>query len=454
MAKAIIDVEINEGEWIAFQRQVDAHRKKLTEMPHQWGAVGKAIVKASGDAAKLVARMEAQNAAWKNANTLAGKFNLTLKAADRTLTTMGRSAANFGKHIKEATRSVLSWVPVFGVISGLMGAGGLFGLSRLAASVSQGSMTAMGAGSSYGATKAAGISYGPAMGGDVTGLLNRIAEEQRSGGIMFRRLGLPEAQWKGRESADVLGPLLAAIQRKYKEGPEATAKQRMEAFAPGMDFNTILRVSKLNVEGLEKEYQSRKRLLDLSQGTQDSWGRFHRALESAADLLENMFARALGGNLLKAITDFTGGLLRATNMLMNSPIAKKLISGAGFALESGAQYLTSDEFPKDIKKFVDTMGEIRDAMVVVAQSLYSLMGGYDKRAAKIELNSAEADRARLNAIAGTVGPSTPSRQAIAASNAAALNTRIENKIDMYVSNSSGGNIIAQAKGVSSSTYRK
>lgn len=377
MAKAIVDVVINDSAWQAFNRQVDAHREKLKALPGQWGAVGKSVEKASSAAAKLVARMAEQNRAFKEANGATGKMIVGLKAADRALASMVRNSVGFLRNIKDATKSILSWMPMFGIISGILGAGGLFGLSRLAGSVAQGQQSALGAGASYGGTKAAGISFAPAFGGagGVESLMNQIAQEQRSGGVMFRRLGMAESQWKGKESSDVLAPLLRALQAKYKEGPESTAVQRMGAYAPGMDFNTILRISKLNVETMEQEYNARKKALDLSRGTQDSWARFHRALEYAADKLENIFARALGGKLLGALESFSNGLLKAANTLANSKLVKNLIEGAGGALQKAANYLNSPEFESDFKNFMHNMEEIGKAVVSLAKTINDWVGG-------------------------------------------------------------------------------
>jgi hypothetical protein len=451
-AKSIIEVEIKDGAWKRFQRQVESHRKNLAEMPHQWGAIGKAMRKTADEGARIIARIKEQVRVLKETKTISGKITLALKGVDRTLTSIGRKTSNWARHLKDVTKSILSWVPVFGIISGLMGAGGLFGLSRLAASVTQGSITAAGAGSTYGGAKAAGISYAPALGGEgaVTSLLNRVAEEQRSGGVMFRRLGMSEAQWKGKGSSDVLGPLLQAIQRKYKEGPEATAKLRMEAFAPGIDFATIMRTAKMNIGAMQREYEARKHLLDLSQGTQDSWMRFHRALETAGERLQNIFARALGGKLLSAIERFTNGLLRAASILMNSPLIRNMIAGAGKSLETGAKYLTSQEFQTDFKGFLTNMSDIVDALSVIADSLITITGtrgrGFQEKLAKESEDirryweRKEFERNATKTIQAQHPAWTPSQ--------------VHAKVEILLQNAPGSNTIGQAKGISSATYRR
>lgn len=452
MAKAIIDVAINDSAWKAFNRQVDAHREKLKALPGQWGAVGKSVERASSAAAKLVARMAEQNRAFKEANGMAGKLAVGLKAADRAMSAMVRSSASFLRNIKDATKSILGWMPMFGIISGLMGAGGLFGLARLAGNAAQGQQASLGAGASYGGTKAAGISFAPAFGGSggVESLMNQIAQEQRSGGVMFRRLGMSEDQWRGKQSSDVLAPLLRSLQSKYKEGPEATAVQRMGAFAPGMDFNTILRISKLNVDTMEQEYNARKKALDLSQGTQDAWARFHRALEYASEKLENIFQRALGGKLLGALESFTNGLLRAADTLVNSKLVKNLIEDAGGELQKAANYLNSPEFQTDFKNFMRNMEEIGRAMVTLAESINKWLGNSEDQELKNRPHITAEEAKKLYAVqtSAHAGMEHNAPGAVTTANQPRFPLSMRNDIHIHVTTPTSGQLGFQIKGAS------
>lgn len=375
MAKAIIDVEINDSAWKTFNQQVEAHKATLKKMPGQWGAIGKAVGSVTGAAAKFAAKIQLQAKAFKAANTMAGKLAVSMKATDRIVSSIARNTISFARHIKDATRSILSWSAVLGLFSGLLGAGGLFGIARMASSVSQGSTTAMGSGSSYGGQKAAEISYGQALGGTggVQSLLNQIAQAQHSGGVMFGRLGMSRDQWQGKQASDVLGPMLQALQQAYRHAPKGAEKQAMETLAPGMDFNTLLRINSMNVGSMRQQYEARKRELSLSGGTQSAYRRFEQALDTAAEKIENLLANAIVP-LLPALQQFTSGLLKAAGMLLRSPLVKKMIGGAGKALEAGAAYILSDQFSTDFKSFMQTMEKVADAVVTTAAFLNKWLG--------------------------------------------------------------------------------
>lgn len=377
-AKSIIDVEINDDAWKTFNKQVEAHKKTVSQLPGQWGAIGKAISQTQGAAAKLVAKFQAQAKAFKDANTFAGKFALVLKASDRTATSLAKNTFSVAKNLKNATTSLLKWGSIMGVFSGLLGAGGLFGIMRMAGNVAAGSSKAMGSGSTYGGTKAAGISYGQALGGEenVQSLMNRIAQEQQSGGMMFKRLagfGMKEESWKNKAPSDVIGPLLKAIQQAYKQAPEGAKSLAMGKLAPDLDFNTILRVSKMNIDSQEKQYEAGKKSLELSSGTQSAYVRFTQIIDMAGEKLQNLFAKGLTP-LLPALEKFSSGLIKAVNVIFKSPLIKNLVSGAGTGIESAAKYLTSEEFSSDLRSFLDELQKIGKAIADTASFLERIFG--------------------------------------------------------------------------------
>lgn len=444
MAKAIIDVEINDSAWKTFNKQVENHRKTLKSLPGEWGAVGKSIQKVANSGAKFTASIQNQVKAFKQANTLAGKLTVTLKASDRITTSLARNTMNFARHIKNATRSILSWGSIMGLFSGLLGAGGLFGIARLASHISSGAAGAMGSGSSYGGEKAAEISYGQALGGSggVQSLLNKIAQEQHSGGIMFGRLGMGRGQWQGKQASDVLGPLLEAMQHAYRNAPKGAEKQAMETIAPGMDFNTLMRINAMNISSLEQQYKGRKRELELSSGTQSAYQRFERALDSAGEKLQNLIANAIVP-LLPALEMFTRGLLKAVGMILRNPMIKGMVAGAGKALEAGAAYIMSDQFSADFHSFMDSIMKIGDAAVATANFINKWLGSD----AETKTNGANQMRGYLgtNSFSGTLMPVVPGggREG---GNAAQF---FHNKVDVQVNihQPAGANLVTGAQAV-------
>jgi len=385
MAKSIVEIEIQDGQWKKFSEQVKQYREELKEMPGQWGAIGKSLAKTQSIGAKFVASIKEGSNQIKSANSMAGKMTLALKASDRVMTSLGRGTLAVARNLKDATKSLLSWGSVMGLISGVLGAGGLFGIARLAGAVSSGQSNAMRTGSTYGGAKAAGISYGQALGGEggVQSLLETFAKEKESGGVAFRRLGMGEEQWQGKAPSDILGPFLKAVQTAYQTAPKGAESKVMETLAPELDFNTIKQLSHTNIDELQKSYESNKRMLELSKGTQDAYANFSRTLDAAKEKIENVFVKALTP-LLPGLTKLSEAFAKAAATIMQSPLIKNLISGGGKALERGANYLTSEEFSNDFRNFLEEMQKIGKAMSDTADFLSRWLGDGSKGAEKVK----------------------------------------------------------------------
>lgn len=397
MAKSIIDIEINDGPWKAFQAQVKQHQQILSKMPAQWGAVGQSVGKVTGAAAKMVAAIKETANQFKNADTHLGKMVVMLKTSDRLVSGLARNTLKVARNLQEATRSLLSWGSILGVVSGVLGAGGLFGIARMASTVSMGQASALQTGSTLGGAKAAEAAFGQLLGGPggVQNLLSRMAKEKESGGLMFRRLGMTEQQFVGKAPTDILGPFLEALKSAYIKAPKGMEAKAMETLAPGLDFGLIKQLSQTNLSSLEAFYQTQKRQLDLSNAVQNSWSNLNRTLDAAGTQLENTFVKALTP-LTPALIEFSKSLNKAIATLMASPFVKTVIAGAGKGLETFAKYIGSDEFSKDLKSFIDELKKVGAAIKDTADFLHKIFGE-DKTAmrSQTEAESIAQDRARL-----------------------------------------------------------
>jgi len=443
MAKSIIEVEIQDGQWKKFSEQVKGYQEELKKMPGQWGAVGKSLAKTQGVGAKFLATIKENAKQFKEANTLAGKMTLALKASDRMATSLARNTLTVARNMKDATKSLLSWGSIMGLISGVLGAGGLFGIARMAASVSSGQSNAMRTGGSYGGSKAAGIAYGQAMGGEggVQSLLETFAKEKESGGVAFRRLGMGEEQWKGKAPSDILGPFLKAVQEAYKNAPKGAEARVMETLAPDIDFNTIKQLSQTNIDQLEKTYESNKRALELSKGTQDAYANFKRTLDAAGEKIENVFVKGLRP-LIPGLTALSGAVAKALSTIMKSPLIGGMIKGAGKSVETFAHYLTSEEFSNDMRSFLEEIKKIGKAMSDTAEFLSKVFG--TDKSDSIEVMKKQIQNIPKNTAEFKAGQTTEQRISMIPGQ-----QRIEIKNTHQFVDASGNNIAMQSHAVAS-----
>ena len=71
-AKSIIQVEVDDSSWKAFNKSVENHQKNLAKMPSQWSAVGKSINRGVDASAKFTAGIKNAAKKFKDASTMSG----------------------------------------------------------------------------------------------------------------------------------------------------------------------------------------------------------------------------------------------------------------------------------------------------------------------------------------------------------------------------------------------
>ena len=237
-----------------------------------------------------------------------------------------------------------------GLISGVLGAGGLFGISRMAQNVSNGQTATQRIGSSYGGTKAAQQTLGNIF--DVPSLISQIQESQMGNHVMLMKLeqfgGLKRSEWQGKEAADVAIPVARALKEAFLRMP-ANIRGLPGAYgiyAPqGVGLQELTQNSVQDQGSLAKMYAQFKKQDALDASTQQAWTNFVKKMEAIGTQLENLFAKSLK-TLSGPLSDFAKSLVKATGIILDSPLMKNIIKGAGRVVESGAKYLASPQFEK------------------------------------------------------------------------------------------------------------
>ena len=153
--KAVFDIDLRGfDKFSAFGRLYDKYEKALKSTPAAWKLVQEKIDGSRSSFDKLVDSMAAANVQTKLREKAQERADqLTRTAADRWRT-IARSTREVAGNIGAATTSLLKWASITGIVSGLIGAGGLFGIDRLALGVAQNRRSALGLGLGYGEQQA------------------------------------------------------------------------------------------------------------------------------------------------------------------------------------------------------------------------------------------------------------------------------------------------------------
>ncbi len=365
--RSIIDVEVDSaGNFARFAAKYDAYQKLLKESPAAWAKVTDGIGRTRKEFDQVVKQQVATIARAKLlADAEREALRITTTIGDRWRE-LARNTKSTAANIKDATTSLLKWTALTGVVSGLLGAGGLFGINRLAASVSAGRQSSMGLGASYGQAKSFGVNFGRLV--DPGSFLGSIADARGdvTKRVGFYGAGLGEHQLGG-STADVGVEVLRGLKKLADNTDPKLYAQLVQSRQLGLvggssELLRLLRAtSGAEFEQLAGGYRKNVGGLDLSSDTQKKWQDFYTQIGRAGEQIENTFVKGLLP-LVPGLDKLSAGVEKTIRTFLASDAVKKWMDEAGKGLEMLAEHVGKPEFEQNVRALVTGIGAIASAM--------------------------------------------------------------------------------------------
>ena len=361
--KSIIDVDVNDEAFKNFQALYEKYQKALEKAPGTWAAATAEIQKQRKGFESIAAALLAQN---EIARRGIGETERGGHAAERSAglwRSMAQSTKSVAANVKEATTSLLKWSALTGLITGLVGAGGLYGIDRLALGVASTRKSALGLGLTFGEQKAFTTNFERLV-ADPAAFLHEAAAARFD---ITKRVGLvgaglTPAEMAGdtaqvgtallthlKNIADNTDPRLFAqvIQaRRLPTTPEELERLRE---TPRDEFVKLLQQMRDDQEkfGLPKDMQLR-------------WQNFVTQMSRAGQGIENTFVKGLAP-LAPGLTKLSESFEKVVRAFLGSPALERWIGDVDSALEKFAGYIGTEDFAKKVGDFVTGVGEMADA---------------------------------------------------------------------------------------------
>lgn len=404
--KSIIDVEVNDEQFRGFLELYDKFHASLVDVPNDWAKVGKES-KAAFNA--IGAALLAQNALLMKG--LKGQRDVTEETRKASISweKLSRHTKDAAGNIVGAAKALAKWTGVAGIVSGLLGAGGLWGLDRMGLAVTAGRRSAAGLGVSYGQQQSFGLNFGryvdpsSVLGSVSTGLFDVTSPEY----LALLKAGISPGMMAKGNAADVGAALLAKIPQTFGNTPanqrgimaNALGYSQLGIGAP--EINRYLSASPEERERQQREYRENAKGLDLTSPQQRAWNDFTTALERAGKKIENVLVEGLGP-LLPGLEKLSDGFAKVFKAFVGSDTVKHWMDIIGEGLENFAKYIASPKFQKDVEDVAKAIGELVTAIVAAAKHIGRLFG---EREGKSPGGQWWADVARDNA--RSYGSGTP-----------------------------------------------
>ena len=364
--RPILDISLDTSAFEAFRAKFDAYRAKAAETTGAWTDIGKttqATAQTFDKMASSLARMQAALSGIEQQTEDAGQEQ---EASSERWTRIASSARVFGSNIKDASLSLAKWSGLTGLFAGILSAGGLYGISRMAAGVGARRSQAMSYGSSYGEFQSYQTNF--ARLGNAGGLLagfNEAMTNAESRGPLYALMGAgADKRLAGKTAAGALAEALPDIKRfvdrtdprNLAGALHGTGLDRM-----GVDMNTALVIRATAPEELgqlAQDFVGDQSGMKLSPELAKQWQDFDTALDQAGAEIENHFATNLV-NLAPSLTLLANGLSDVVDhMLKDGGPAEKWLASANKGIEGFAESIGKKETIGKINHFVKDVGAI------------------------------------------------------------------------------------------------
>lgn len=396
--KSILDIEVNDSSFKAFNALFEKYQGQVKKMPAAWADAEKATKGTSSLFADMTAALLAQNQLLQDRGKAQDKEARTTQSLARTWTGIARTTHTVASNIVHATTSLLKWAGILGAVGGLLGAGGLYGIDRLALSVGGSRRAAQGVGADIGGQTALRLNYSRYF--DTDSALEKIADAKSdfSKRWAFSALGVnPE----GKDPTSLATELAARAKAKFD------ASDQSQQFADANGLSTFFSMDELrrlhatsasDLAASQGRFGQDRGTVGPSDAVASKWQNFAIQLDRAGSQLETVFVNGIS-KLVGPLGQLSEGFTNAVSAFLQSPLLKGWIDSLAAGLDKFATYINSPDFQTDVKSFIDNVAALAHAVGAAAAWIGRVFGvstpGASPDAAPAPLTASTPTRADL-----------------------------------------------------------
>jgi hypothetical protein len=378
-AKSIIDIDVNDRAFRDFQKVYERYQAGLKTLPAAWGEAGKKIDGSKKSFDAMVTSMIAANVQAKlqaKAQEVADRASQSMAQNWRDV---ARSTKQVADNIGHATLNLLRWTSLTGLVSGVLGFGGLFGLERLAAGVSGSRRASGGLGVSIGEEKAFALNVGRFV--DPSSVLAGVnagkTDVTSPAYLALRNAGLSAEAIKSQSVFELsLSALRGAVGRisKLPEGQRGAAIDYLHFGALGIDIGAVQRYLRNPTEFQEQTRRAGHDAgaLNLSDPMALAWDNFKRQLTLSGETIETVIIGKLTP-LTKPLEHLSSAFELTVTKFLNAKGIGEWIDTVAAGLKKWAEVMREEDFQKKVKDmadaFVDAINKFIDAAKTVTDFL-------------------------------------------------------------------------------------
>lgn len=366
VAKSIIDVDVNDERFKAFSALFDKYSAQLAKQPAAWKALNKDVKGTGGGFDRIAAALLAQNELTRREAADQKRLRQETDHTARSWLGMAKSTKEVAGNIGRATLSLLKWGTITGVFSGLLGAGGLFGIDRLALAAAGGRRSSLGLGIGFGEQKAFDVNYGRIV--DSGSFLSGVNEALHDASKRYTLYGagLSESDIKGRGTAQVGQATLLALKKLADATPDALLAQVHGARGVGQffgleAFQRLKATSGSELSGLNGRFGPDSKSMAVSDSVLRQWQDFTTQMSRAGGQIEATFIKGLV-RIEPGLEKLSVSFEKVVRAFLASDTLQVWLGKLDQGIQQFARDIGTDEFQARVKAFVDGIGKIASAI--------------------------------------------------------------------------------------------
>jgi len=365
--RKIYQIDVDDSKFKDFKAIFDRYQAAVAKLPQDWqkvaiaaGGVAEAHIKASEAVEKQTAAIGRQATALNNARS-------SSEAIFSNWRGIASSALSVDRAIEKSVLKMAKWAGLAGGVLGGLGAVGvvasLFGIDRLAGSISASRTRALGLGITYGQERAYGVNYSRLVHpGDI---MSNIAEakydftSEQYKALLYAHIS--QADIHNKNPAQLFSELMHNLPGMFAGVPKdqiGTVLQStpLKNVISLQDLVAYLNATPDERKQIEEQTQRDAKNIDLQDSVQRQWQDFLTQLNRATETIKAKFMDKLATvepGLEKLSNIFTGFVVK----LAGSELVKDSIDKLGQGLQWLGDEIDSNGFRDGLAYFVNWVGE-------------------------------------------------------------------------------------------------
>jgi hypothetical protein len=360
---SILEVDISKvaDAFARYSAMFDKYSAQLAKHP----ALAKLVTKEFGAGTQQLDKMSAiidrHNGQLRQMSEAYRIQNRQLTQSDKLWENIGKTVRGISSSILGTTKWLISWTGILGAVGGLFGAGGLWGIDRMARNAADSRRSAMGLGLSIGEQRAFQINFGRAV--DPDAFLSWVSQMEmdptKRGPAQSMGVGMTR-----HTGADAVS-MLRAIRARGQSMDPSMIGMLPQMFGlegvSGEDVRRLVSMSNTEFEGLTSGYQKDANRLNIPDRTAEAWTDFIKRMDEAKSHIFATFVRGLVP-LEPSLAKLSVSFEHLLDRFMHSDVLQHSIDNLSTWLDELSKKIDSPEFQQNVSNFITSIGDMVDAL--------------------------------------------------------------------------------------------